>query len=127
MLVVQAGGMVVAQSGLPARREKAVRRFAAMSALAGWHESNTPDGASWAGVTPNRHNSKLLLLGAAYLSRRPVTTIDVHEGMTVNLPQTEASCVFLHESLFESDGTIVQRGYAPVDTIGEFVVLKAVD
>ena len=122
LLAIQTGGMGVVQSKLPDRREKAVRRFAAMSTLASWHATNTPAGARWVGVTPNRHNGKLLLLGAAYLSRRPVTTIDLHEGTAVELPSAGTRRVFVHESLIESGSITNLHDYTQVDAVGEFVV-----
>jgi hypothetical protein len=123
MLTLQAGGMAVVQSRLPARREKATRRFAAMSVLADWHRSNRPDGAPWMGVAPDLRSSKVLVLGAAYLSRRPVEVIDAYHDRRTALPPTSQTCVFVHDVLFDN-GLIDYPGYRPTDRVGEFVVLS---
>ncbi|MBN2561503.1 MAG: glycosyltransferase family 39 protein [Phycisphaerae bacterium] len=120
VLAVQVRGMAVVQSRLPARRAKAARRFAAMSDLGRWHVSNTPTGARWVGVTPDLHNSKILLLGASYLSRRPVRTIDVQDGQVLEIGANGESCVFIHESLL--DGMDGHEAYTAIDRVGEFVV-----
>jgi 4-amino-4-deoxy-L-arabinose transferase-like glycosyltransferase len=125
LLSVHAGGMALVQSRLPARRDKARRHFAGMAALAEWHARNTPEGASWTGIAPDLHGSKLLLMGAAYLSRRPLTTVDVREGMTIRLATTDQGSVFVHESLSRPEGVIAPPGYQLIDTIDEFIVLQA--
>ncbi len=124
LLVAQAGGVGIIHARRPAVRAKAMRRLAAMADLAAWHEANTPKGTRWLGVTPDRHNGKVLLLGAAYLSRRPLDTVDVLEGQPFELRSTDAPCVLLHETLFDSQ--VDHRGYTAFDRIGEFVALAPV-
>lgn len=125
LVSVQAGGMALVQSRLPARRDKARRHFAGMAALAEWHARNTPEGTPWTGIAPDLHRSKLLLLGAAYLSRRPLTAVDVREGMAIRLATAERGSVFVHESLDQPAGAAILPGYQLIDTIDEFIVLQA--
>lgn len=121
LLVAQAGAVGIIHTRRLAARAKAVQRLAAMADLAAWHEAHTSKGTRWLGVTPDRHNGKVLLLGAAYLSRRPLDTVDVLEGQSFALRSTAAPCVLLHEILF--DGQVDHRGYTAFDRIGEFVAL----
>ena len=118
---LQTGGMVLVQCRLPVQRSKAVQRIATMQQAASWHAEHTPAGSTWLGVTRDLDDRKVLLLGAGYLSRRPVKTIDVQDDRSLMMPLGEESCVFLEESLLNSRAD--WGGYAVTDHVGPFAVL----
>lgn len=123
LLTLQIGGLRVALSRLPQQRQKAEQRFAVMKTLADWHTANTPPGSSWLGVTPDGNESKVLLLGAAYLARREVRTIDLQDGQPPSVDATGAGCVFVFESIWNG-GLAIEEGWGEADRVGSFVVLR---
>ena len=122
LLAAELGGLGVAQARMPAQRRKAEQRLAAMRELADWHAANTAPGAKWLGVTPNGDTSKVLLVGAAYLARRPVETIDVNPGETMRPAPGTASCILVHKNL--TDSAVAAEGFAAAGEVGDFVVWR---
>jgi 4-amino-4-deoxy-L-arabinose transferase-like glycosyltransferase len=121
-LVLQAAGMVVAQSRLPALKAKAQHRMAMTASIAAWLDAHMPKGATWIGVTPDADESKIMLLGAAYLARRPVTTIDVRDKSRFDLDLTEGTRAFVHDTL--AGFTQEKWGYVPIAREFGFVVFE---
>lgn len=120
---LQAAGMFQTYCRLPAEREKARSRLKDMSDLAAWHEANTPPGGAWVGVTPKGSMDKVLLLGAAYLSRRPLTTIDVVDPAAFDLRLDGHTRAFVHDSLV---GVALRRWtYVPTARVLGFKVLES--
>jgi 4-amino-4-deoxy-L-arabinose transferase-like glycosyltransferase len=124
-LLFQAGGMAVAQSRLAGLETKAHSRVAVMASLAAWHNDHTLPGASWIGVTPKGDDSKVLLLGAAFLARRPMTSIDVLDLAAYQLDLPAGSWAFVHDSL--SELTQTKWGYVPVWHESGFTVFERPD
>jgi hypothetical protein len=124
-LLLQAAGMAVAQSRLAGLETKARSRVAVMAFLAAWHDDHTLPGASWIGVTPKGDDSKVLLLGAAYLARRPMTSIDVLDLADYQLDLPAGSWAFVHDSL--SELTQAKWGYVPVWHESCFTVFERPD
>jgi hypothetical protein len=122
LLAAELGGLGVAQARMPAQRRKAEQRLAAMRELAGWHAANTAPGAKWLGVTPNGDTSKVLLVGAAYLARRPVETMDVNPGETMRPAPGAASCILVHKNL--TDSAVAPEGFVAAANVGDFVVWR---
>jgi 4-amino-4-deoxy-L-arabinose transferase-like glycosyltransferase len=121
-LLLQAAGMAVAQSRLQGLETKARSRMAVMASLAAWHDNHTPPGASWIGVTPKGDDSKVLLLGAGYLARRPMTSIDVLDRSDYQLDLPAGAWAFVHDSL--SELTQAKWGYVPVWRRSGFTVFE---
>jgi hypothetical protein len=121
-LAVQAAGMAVAQSRLPALETKARHRLQEMSSIAAWHEAHTPPAAMWIGVTAQGDDGKVLLLGAAYLAHRPVSMIAVRDRSAYLLDLSEGQRAFVSRPL--ADLTRQRWGYVPVATEAGFVVFE---
>jgi len=121
-LLLQAAGVTVELSRLPTLKAKARHRMDVMATLAAWHDAYTSPGATWIGVTPQADDSKTLLLGAAYLSRRPVTTIDVRDQSAYDLDLSVGQRAFVHEALANS--VKEKHGYVPVSRQSGFVVFE---
>ncbi|MCG8409595.1 MAG: glycosyltransferase family 39 protein [Phycisphaerales bacterium] len=123
ILVCQGAGITRVQSRLPVYRDKAMKRVAEMINMAEWHASNAPDGAKWIGVTPKGHNDSLLLMGSAYLSRRPLNNVNLKPQQDYELTFSgEEDYALVHKSVYDERGD-QWTFLLPNRTVGRFVVL----
>ena len=125
MAAAHVGGLAVVLSRMPAQRDKAIQRFAAMRELADWHNANTADEgrkAGWLGIIPHHHNGKTQLLGAAYLARRPVRVMETTANERIPLVDVSETCVFVHQT--RADNIAPGAAFIHIATIGEFAVFQ---
>ncbi len=87
---------------LPARREKAARRMEEMKSIAGWLRNNVSEGQTWYGVTTDADSVKVLLVGAAYLARRPMTAVDLRKGRRWEVEERLPAPALVHRSVIEA-------------------------
>ena len=79
-------------ASLTDRAPRAIARVGQMEQLAEWQQQYLPDGARVLSVTPPGDNAKLVLIGACYLSRRPIAEFiesdanSIPNGVTGNEP-----------------------------------------
>ncbi len=118
---IQCGGMMLAQFRLPDQRVRAGKRLDSMKTIATWHRSHVAPASPWLGVTEDGDNSKLILLGAAYLARSTLVTVDVRDGeIEIDLPSIGVA--FVQQSLAELAATA--WGCRPIDHICGFSVFS---
>lgn len=116
---IQCSGMTLVQSRLPEQRARAEKRMDDMKTIAAWHQSHVAPASPWLGVTEDGDNSKLILLGAAYLARSTLVTVDVRDGeIEIDLPSIGVA--FVQQSLAELAATA--WGCRPIDCIRGFSV-----
>ncbi len=125
LAAVHISGLAVVVSRMPAQRDKAIMRLAAMRELADWHNTNTTaEGREdpWLGITPHHHNGKTQLLGAAYLARRPVRVMEADAEECIALSDHPETCVFVHQA--RADNIAIGAAFIHITTIAEFEVFQ---
>ena len=122
-IMVQAGEMRLAQSRIPGRRAKAMRRIGEMRELAARIREKLPAGAGLMCVTPNENNSKTILAGASYLARTPIRrSLDVHGEMAEPQAMPRQLHTFVYKTLAEQVAR--QWNVVPRFVAGDFTVLS---
>jgi hypothetical protein len=102
-------------------RDKSRKRLADTREIADWLETHTTADTKWLGITPDGSPSKNLMLGAAYLSRRPVHTIDTREATDWNALPAISDCILIHAGL--ATRLHENRALVPAGKVADFNVL----
>ncbi len=84
----------------PARAEKAQRRMAEMHEIAAWLREHVAEGQAWYGVTADADSVKVLLVGGAYLARRPMTAVDLRAGHAWECDGPLPTPALVHRSVY---------------------------
>ena len=123
LILAQVVEMGLAQGRMPDHRDKAVGRMDVMRGLALRIREDLPAGAGLMCITPNENNSKMLLVGAAYLARMPIRrSLDIHGEM----PEIQAMPRQLHTFVYKSLANEVARRWNAVPRFeaGDFAVFS---
>ncbi|MFQ5429751.1 MAG: ArnT family glycosyltransferase [Phycisphaerae bacterium] len=119
-LLAEAAEVGLALSHFDEIRHKADDRNRDMRNMAAWLGADANGPRTWVGITRDGDNSKLTLLGGAYLARRTIQTIDVRPGESLPNNLGGADGALVHRSLTES--ARAEWGGTPSDRVGAFDV-----
>lgn len=120
-IVAQAAGLVYCIARMPQYRDKQVALWNQIIETAHWQQSSLA-GESFTAVLPEGDNTKLVLAGAAYLSRATIQYVDCIPGNPIVLGGAAVNTALVHSSLVEK----MREGYGliPQSTHGSLTIMR---
>lgn len=110
-------------ASLTDRAPRAIARVGQMEQLAGWQREHLPHDATVLSITPPGDNAKLVLIGACYLSRRPITEFIESDTKGISPDSRELGAAFA----FVDDGAVgdtLPDGAEEIGRTGTFRVFQ---
>lgn len=120
-VVTQAAGLAYCIARMPQYRAKQVALWNQITETTRWQQS-TITGDSFTAVLPEGDNTKLVLAGAAYLTRATIRYVDCIPGNPIVLGSAAVNTALVHTSLVER----MREGYGliPESTHGSLTLMR---
>lgn len=122
-LAGQAIELPYTHASLTGRAPRAIARIEQMEQLSLWQREHLPSNASVLSVTPPGDNAKLVLIGACYLSRRPIAEFIESDAVPIpqSLPGHEPAFAFVDDN---AAARPLPDGAAEIGRSGTFRVIQ---